>query len=157
MIDAAPPHSTPSWQFLEALPGLTRIADELQLVLQPAMTPGRDEDRGFARSAWMLTKALRFLLEAAQSDDPSAFGDALAEAVTDALAAAGHVRSLHAAAATVEELAAAGEISRSTGLTSASARPLAPQSVSSGPAPGRDWPPMRSSWTWTPSAERAGT
>ena len=116
MTDTVPPHSNPSWQFLEALPGLTKIDDELHLALQPAMTQGRDEDRGFAQAAWMLAKALHFLLEAAQSDDPSGFDAALAEADTDALAAAGHVRSLRAAAAPVEELAAAGEVSRSAVL-----------------------------------------
>ena len=111
-----PPHSNPSWQFLAALPDLARIDEELALALQPAMTQGRDQDRGFARAAWMLSKALRFLLEAAQSGDPSGFDAALAEVDTSALAAAWHARGIRAAAATVEELAAAGEVSRSAGL-----------------------------------------
>ena len=64
----------------------------------------------------MLAKALGFLLEAAQSDDPGAFDAALAETDTDALATAGHVRSLRAAAALPDELAAAGEAARSAGL-----------------------------------------
>jgi hypothetical protein len=79
------------------------------------MTEGRDQDRGFAEAAWMLAKALRFLLNAAQSDEPDAFDAALAEADTDALAAAGHLRSLRAAAALREELAAVGEAARSAG------------------------------------------
>jgi len=79
------------------------------------MTKGREEDRGFAQAAWMLAKALRFLLDAAQSDDPGAFDAALAEVDTDTLAAAGHVRSLRAAAALPDELAAAGEAGRAAG------------------------------------------
>ncbi len=80
------------------------------------MTQGRDQDRGFAEAAWMLAKALRFLLRAAQSDDPAAFDAALAEVDTDALAVAGRVRGLRAAAAPPGELAAAGEASRSAAL-----------------------------------------
>ena len=44
------------------------------------------------------------------------FDAALAEAATDALATAGHVRSLRVAAALSDELAAAGEAARSAGL-----------------------------------------
>jgi hypothetical protein len=110
-----PPHSNPSWQFLHALPSLARITEELNAALLPAMTTGRDEDREFARAAWMLAKALRFLLDAAQADDPGAFDAALAEADTDALAVAGYLRSLRAAAALPDELAAVGEAARAAG------------------------------------------
>jgi hypothetical protein len=62
------------------------------------------------------------------------------EAATSALAA----RGIRAAAATVEELAAAGEVSRPAGRagwTLASARPPVPPSASCGLTPARDWPP----------------
>jgi hypothetical protein len=112
---AGPPRSHPSWRFCEALPELTRISAGLDAALLPAMTTGREDGRGFAETAWMLAKALRFLLDAAQSDDPAAFDAALAEVDADALAAAGHARGLRAAAALPEELAAAGETARAAG------------------------------------------
>src|SRR5260370_34754756 len=113
---APPPHATPSCQFLEALPALARVEDELAAALRPAMTQGRDQDRGFAEAAWMLAKALRFLLRAAQSDDPAAFDAALAEVDTDALAVAGRVRGLRAAAAPPGDPAPPGEPSRPAAL-----------------------------------------
>jgi hypothetical protein len=109
------PHSNPSWQFLQALPCLARITGHLNAALLPAMTTGRDEDREFARAAWMLAKALRFVLDAAQADDPGAFDAPLAEADSSALAAAGDLRALRAAAALPGQLAAAGEAARSAG------------------------------------------
>jgi hypothetical protein len=90
---AIPLHSNPSWLFLEALPDLARIDDELAAALQSAMTQGHDHDRGFAEAAWMLSKALGFLVTVARSDDPAAFDAALVEVDTDALAVAGRVRA----------------------------------------------------------------
>jgi len=116
MTGAIPPHSSPSWQFQEALPSLIKIADDLQQALQPAMTQGRDYERTFAQAGRMLSKALDFLLQAAQSDDPSGFDAALAGADVSALAAAGHMRSLRAAQFTPDELATAGEVARSSGM-----------------------------------------
>ncbi|MGH3229163.1 MAG: hypothetical protein ACRDOA_11380 [Streptosporangiaceae bacterium] len=51
MTSTIPPHPNPSWQFLGALPELSRVADDLHRALRPAMTQGRDQDRSFAEAA----------------------------------------------------------------------------------------------------------
>jgi hypothetical protein len=128
----APDVSRPSRQFLDALPDLTRIESELGKALLPAMTQGSDDSRGFANTAWMLAKALRFLLEAAAPDDPADLDAALAEVDASTMIAAGHARSLRAAAGDPGALAAATESARQADwdlggclVTSATARTLA--------------------------------
>jgi hypothetical protein len=101
--------------FWRAVPELARIEAALGEALLPAMTQGPAEERGYADVAWMLAKALRFLLQAAraaQDGDAGALDEALAEVDADLLAAAGYARALRAAAATPQALAAAGEAAR---------------------------------------------
>jgi len=100
--------------FLQAVPELGRIEAALGEALRPAMTQASSEDHGFADAAWMLAKALRFLLQAATAPDGggAALDEALAEVDADLQAAAGYTRILRAAAATPQALAAAGEAVR---------------------------------------------
>ncbi len=66
---------------------------ELAEGLRPAMTQDTTGECGFADVAWMLAKALRFLLQgaiAAQDGDAGGRDQALAETDADLLAAAGY-------------------------------------------------------------------
>jgi hypothetical protein len=113
MTDATPPSYRPSRELLDAVPGLARIADELNIVLRPAMLAGHPDSRGMAEAGWMLAKALRFLAVAARvADDRDSMDQALSEVDTDALAVAGRIRSVRGIAASPEKLAAAGESAR---------------------------------------------
>src|SRR5436309_711392 len=112
MTDATQPSYNPSRELLEAVPDLTRIADELNVVLKPAMLAGHPDSCGMAEAGWMIAKALRFLAAAGQASDAPGQDEALDEADTDLLAAAGHVRAVRAAANPIEKLVAAGEADR---------------------------------------------
>ena len=103
---------SPSREISDAAPDLARLADDLNVILQPAMLAGHPDERGLAEAGWMLAKALRFLAAAAQAADPASLDEALSEVDTDALAAAGHARSVRGIVAAPEKLAAAGEASR---------------------------------------------
>jgi len=112
---AIPAAARPAELFAQAIPELARIEAALAEALRPAMTQDPSGERGFADVAWMLAKALRFLLQAAsaaQGGDAGALDEALAEVDADLRAAAGYARILRAAAATPQALAAAGEAAR---------------------------------------------
>lgn len=104
------PASRPGSEVRAAAPALTRIADELNVLLTPAMTATRPGD--LAQAGWMLAKALRILAVAARSADPADRDKALAETGTDLQAAAGHIRDARAAGTGLLWLGQAGKDDR---------------------------------------------
>jgi hypothetical protein len=82
------PTAAPSQAFTQALPTLRRLEEELATALLPAMRHA-DQPCGYSAIAWMLSKLLRYLLQAAASGDQVA--EDLAEVEADAEAVLHHV------------------------------------------------------------------
>ncbi|MEU5884980.1 hypothetical protein [Spirillospora sp. NPDC047279] len=99
----------PPPEFMNALPALTKVEEQLAGVLGPARyritETGRQD--AYIQAAWALTQALSSLLEAATVDAATDRDLALNETDDAAVQAAGHAPDLRAAIQPVRELAAA--------------------------------------------------